>query len=46
MSSKSLELSRPKLLIGEGSEEVLFFNVWEKQQRRVIYRGIALHLML
>lgn len=26
MSSKSLELSKPKLLIGEGSEEVLFFN--------------------
>ncbi|MFK0733035.1 MAG: DUF3226 domain-containing protein [Gloeotrichia echinulata GP01] len=26
MSSKSQQLSQPKLLIGEGSEEVLFFN--------------------
>ncbi|AFZ23732.1 hypothetical protein Cylst_1448 [Cylindrospermum stagnale PCC 7417] len=28
MSSKSQQLSKPKLLIGEGSEEVLFFNAF------------------
>lgn len=30
MSRNSLELSKPKLLIGEGNEEVLFFNAFLK----------------